>query len=189
MENSNNRTCEPLAKKRNQFPKRPRKSRNDNQSSRLATGKAELADEDELQNDAKLTVRQKKLRTGPKNQEEQDFYKWGPLWDILQTERWSWEDAKAKGNGKLQTWWYVAPDAPAKRELRILETHYFTSVDAVVQYCKDQNYFAKHGESKDTFVQDFSVSASPILLETATARTATTPTAVARAATCNRRPV
>jgi hypothetical protein len=151
--NSIRRTCEPLAKKRNRFPKRPRrKSRNDNQSRRLAaTGKAELADEDDLEN---LTLRQKKLRTGPKSQEEQDFYKFGPLWDILQTEGWSWEDAKGTGQGRLQTWWYVAPDGPAQRELRILGTHYFTSVDAVVQYCKDQNYFAKYGESKDDGIVD-----------------------------------
>jgi hypothetical protein len=100
------------------------------------------------------TARQKKLKninagiSDFESEEEKHFYMFAQLWqDVLKPEGWtSVLSIKSVAPTSFETWWYVMPGRSAKSGT--LGVDYFTSMDAVVQYCKTNHYYATYSTSR-----------------------------------------
>jgi hypothetical protein len=99
-----------------------------------------------------LTERQTKKQKGePETEQERDFYRFSKLWkNILVKEGWTRTKPPPQRPRVLQldTMWYAAPwcssSSGEESSSSILGRDYFSTAEDVIEYCKQQGYFAKY---------------------------------------------
>jgi hypothetical protein len=82
------------------------------------------------------------------------FYKNGTLWPWLQTTH-GWHYEKARG-GSLYDWIYYRPEFSAVSANATLGEDLFHSVDQIVDYCREHNYYESYCSSTTTTNQGLS---------------------------------